>query len=448
MQDEASELKNYYDNLQRTYKKIKKKLTTATVNNKHNIYQEMEQIDKQIKHFQEQYGNFIKAQNNNFGEFNEESFRSCIQHRKYAQEMHQFNKQKQIENRNIQNRGYYDGPHNMNQPPGFQVTPNVNEYNMKQRNDTYAPYHTKTPPSFLQNMQQNYQVSRGVIRTPAQQQFIPNKQFEVNFMQRAPRQNVSPQMQYARQPMRPSNPMPPMASPVITSPHFRVHSTPKHVSPPIRQHPVNMPKGPGQYGFYGIPQQMPQHPQYNISVKMDDSAKFIKKPEIIKSPLKLNMAPSLSTIKPTKQSPYLKSPEFRTQIDPLILVQDNLKINVNEICANAKKITSNDMRIDLLTLKKKWMLNNFKLTPRIREDLLDSCDSFLRKIMTKSISMAKGSKTRKITRKHVELAFLKTEDFLMPDSSYIPINQPPFKKHQKRLALIDESESIKKQKMM
>lgn len=439
MRDEASQLKKHYEHLIKTHKRISRKISSnSKVQNYSALKQSLEQIEHDIKIFQETYGNFIKAQNNNFGEFREEIYRSSREKRFKMQSP--YGQERQIQPFPAKGKAYENieavkmDSNEVNNARfdqnsvAFQVTP-----------PAYSPGTPLLYNSYKRNMRQNQNYS---------QNFNPSMASPIHFDSHMGRIQQKPEFSPANlqfpghHNFPPNNTMKPPTNYNLnffgSKPGYQQYS--QTMRPPTQEQ-----KKFSQLGFTNTAPKNMEQPfnPYQYSPRMATSSIKPQKatlgvPKVAES----NLTRVNTTSPKEKVSTHVNESSAVKSMDPTLLLSDLGLPNIDEICLNAKKYRTGGLQTEIEYFMKKWNLK-FELTDAIRNEILDSCDFFLAQICKKSINLAKNTQEKKVRRKHVEYAFYEMEDYLLPDSSFVLKNKMPNKKHLKRLFLSYENKKNK-----
>lgn len=395
--DEASELKRYYESLQKTFKRIKKRLESSPNNENHEIMTEMQRIKYSINRFQMQYGNFIKAQNNNFGEFNEDMFRNFLKSRRPSHDS----------SRNLNFHMSQPVFHQKNQPRlnYGHFHENQQGYDMMPQRMPNQPQYTPHVYGIYGNFQMSPHASMNRVQPPQPLSYKP-------FPKQFPQQRIdSPQLRQNFHQNRISSP--------IRMPFQKIDEV-KRASTSVRQSPKSL--EPISPAVPSVPVKKIQPPVRKIP-QIPEKRQFGNFTEVHTSK-NINL-PDESSI--------------RKEVDPSVFLNDNYNLNVTDICERAKRNKLSDAKNELEILKKKWQLNDLELTPDVQKELFKKMNEFLSSLLSISTSIARTTPNKFLERKHVEFAFFKLEKKLLPDSTYIPMNHISSKKHLKRINLLNES---------
>lgn len=215
MSDHSAELKKYYDALQKAYKRNKRRLDNSQASDKSAIIEELDTIQYKIKDFQMQYGNFIKAQKNNFGEFNEEKFRSFLNEFQFGQDP-QTLKSKPVKVHQPENQHSSDPSQRMSYPK--------QDLNYTNKDLNY-PNQDHNYPSQELNFQQNNL-----------------NQYQMMYQPEYPRGFAQSGMFYNQRPARPQYP----TSNMYGEAHFQNKKSPQSFPPTSKPSPAMSPKIAGQ----------------------------------------------------------------------------------------------------------------------------------------------------------------------------------------------------------
>ncbi|ELQ75589.1 hypothetical protein THOM_1452 [Trachipleistophora hominis] len=461
MKDDAARLKKYYDGLIKTHKRLNKKVTTNTkVQNYAELKQNIDRLEHEIKAFQDAYGSFIKAQNNNFGEFSEEMYRSS--HLKTRQGT-------EIPNYTIMNG--QDRPGQPFQPPintdensqgfigvpmedkmDFAGDPNI-KYDQSAQDFQMEPFMYGSSAPLL------YNTYKGFPKTMPPR---PNMNYPPNY---GPPSASSAMFEQAMPPppSRPEySPMPGAYAPGISRQNFPVN--PQAINPAVLQSyhmnaystklpypgyrpgmksmaPVQKGYQPPPLGFKNTmqPNNEPMYSPYqyspvigNNSLLQPKKADYYRETKIEISPTPASATPSQPASGDGSMTPVCEVTSVQKVIDPSFLLASYRIPDVDEMCVNAKKFKTSDWSTNIEYFKKKWNLK-FELTDAVKNQILDSCDHFFAQLCKKSINLAKISANKAVKRKHIEYAFYELENYLLPDSSVVLKNRAPNKKLLKQL---------------
>lgn len=393
--DDAGQLKRYYDNLEKAFKRVKKRMESSFNNE---LMTEMQKIKYSISRFQMQYGNFIKAQNNNFGEFDENMFRAFLKSRRTS--------------------------HDIPRTPNSQMSQPIHhqqkllDHDYSHYNKSQQTYHTM--PQKMANQQQygshaygthgNYPIQQHPsIKRPQPLQRIPYKPYHKQF----PTQ-------------------------IIGSPHLKQNINQNVITSPFNK-PCQKMKDLAR------PSQITQSPKalHPISPNVDPGVTKKTWPRNSPKIVEKKQIGQFTEVLGNKNISLPDESLIFNEIDPSVFINDNYKLNVTDICNRAKKSFSTDAKSELEILKKKWQLDNLELSPEVQKELFKKLNNFLTSLLSISTSIARTTSEKILERKHVEFAFLKLENKLLPDSKYVPMNQTPSKKHLKRINLLNDSPSSK-----
>lgn len=440
MQDEAYEMKKYYDNLQKAYKRAKKKLDSSPNDPNYNVIAEIQQIQLRIKEFQMQFGNFIKAQKNNFGEFNEDMYRSYINSRKPMQDfpqMHPPYTHPQIYSQTPHNKQVQHEEHQMlpEELENFDYATHENQ--VAHLNQYHAHFQSGLPRSLSKNTSPPFQGQRMQSRTTMTGHIAPPGIFYQQFSMGDPNRNINIQQQqnYQKQDKKTTKNV---ISPPMTQQHQKIMEK--------RGSPQNLPAFQQQKDINQesriIKQKTPQI-QTRRQVESPSGSEYRNTSRKSPNHSQLRQHGKFTEIYVEQGAITPKNQISSDDKDPSVLFSEKLKLNVTEICEKAKKAAILDSKNDLEIYKKKWKLNNLKLTPEVQDQIFEDLNDFITSMLNISTSLAKNTEHKQLERKHVEFAFYKIEKKPMPDSSYIPQNHMPSKKHIKRMNLLNNSKDVK-----
>lgn len=313
MKDEATQLKSYYDNLQKIYKRLKKKIQINNDNRK--LILEIKDVELKIKDFQKEFGNFIKAQTNNFGEFRVDIFRQYLQNKKMDSDGANFQIENYYELSNYERIGKVANPMPLTMSPKYD-----------------KQFKTSSSDSFKQ-LNDNNRFSSESFQSPN------------NFMSNNTRLEKSNNKSYQTK-------------------------------------------------------------------KSSDSNKNIRINQFIE--------PNYS-----KES---------IEQDPSIFTET---YDIQEICNQYKQKKSKIYETDINYFKKKFKLENVQVD---EEKLIKEVNFFINNLILISKGLAEMSEDKIMKREFIELAFYQIEKRLLPDSTFIPINFMPSKKHLKRLNILKDKQ--------
>lgn len=456
MKDDAARLKKYYEGLVKTHKRLNKKVMTgAKVQNYAEIKQNLDRLEHEIKAFQDAYGSFIKAQNNNFGEFSEEMYRSAhLQPRQNADIPNYGNLNAQDRagqpfppktNTEENSEGLIGAPieekmdftcdPSIKYDPGsfdFQTMPFMYGSSAPLLYNTYKEFPKTITPRSNMNYQPNYAPP---MASPAM--------FEQSIARMPSKPEYSPMLSaYTSGIKRPNFPLNPQATNPVIPQNYSLGAYPtKSPYPGYRPNIKSVMQAPKSYqppplGFKNTAQKTvePMYAPYQYSPVIGNNSLLQPKRADYHRNMKVDISPTLISTTPSQpasgegsMTPTGEASSVYKAVDPNFLLAGHKIPNADEMCVNAKKFRTSEWSTNIEYFMKRWNLK-FELTDAVKNQILDSSDHFFAQLCKKSINLAKGSTDRTVKRMHIEYAFYELENYLLPDSSIVTKNRTPNKK--------------------